>query len=67
MSSKSIKVRWYDYAAALVAADFLMAGALHALTASAWYMSLIGSFAVLAVWDVWNGYCHLRKNYESKR
>jgi hypothetical protein len=60
-------LRWYDYVAALVAADFLMAGALYALTADMWYMSLIGSFAALAIWDIWNAYCQLRRNHESKR
>jgi hypothetical protein len=59
-------IRWYDYIVALVAADFLMAGILYALTASAWYMSLIGSFAALAVWDIWGAYCEVRKNHESK-
>ena len=60
-------LRWYDYVAALVFADFLMAGVVFTLTVNEWYMSLIGSFVTLALWDMWNGYCQIRKNHESKR
>lgn len=60
-------IRWYDYVTAVIAADLLMTGALYALTADVWYMSLIGGFVAVAVWDGWDVYCQLRKNHESKR
>jgi len=60
-------IRWYDYVVALLFADFLMAGVVFTLTTDEWYMSLIGSFITLALWDTWNMYCQMRKNHESKR
>jgi hypothetical protein len=41
-------LRWYDYVAAVVAADIMLSCFLYAMTADVWYMSLIGSMAVLA-------------------
>ena len=59
-------IRWYDWLAAVIAADFLLAGILYSLTAPEWYMSLIGAFSAFVVWDIWNGYCLFRKNKESE-
>ena len=58
-------LRWYDFVLALIAADFLLAGVLYSITADAWWKSLIGGFAALAIWDMWNGYCMWRKGNET--
>lgn len=60
-------LRWYDYVAAVIAADIMLSCFLYAMTADVWYMSLIGSMAVLAAWDTWKFYCEWRKGYEAKR
>lgn len=60
-------LRWYDYVVALVFADFLLAGVIYACTSEVWYESLIASFVTLTVYDMWNMYCQMRKNHESKR
>lgn len=60
-------IKWYDYVLAVIVADFMMASFLYAMSSEIWYMSLIGSIAVLALWDFWKHYCEFRKGLESKR
>lgn len=60
-------IRWYDYVVAVFIADLMLSSFLYAMTVETWWLSLIGSIAVLASWDIWKFYCEWRRQYESKR
>lgn len=60
-------IKWYDYILAVVIADFMMSSFLYAMTVQTWWLSLIGSVAVLALWDFWKQYCEFRKGLESRK
>lgn len=60
-------IRWYDYLAAILVADFLMANFLLALTGPTFFIQLFGSFGVALLYDVWvNVYCIFRLKMETK-
>lgn len=61
-------IRWYDWFAAFLAADFLIANAKVALFAEVWYVSIIGGCAIYFVWYLWNDtYIPFRKRQEQKQ
>lgn len=59
-------IKWYDYVLAVIVADFMLSSFLYAMTVETWWLSLIASIAVLALWDFWKVYCDWRKEVESK-
>ena len=60
-------VKWYDWVLAFIIADLLMSTFLYALSAEIWYMSLLGTVAFIALYDVWKSYCEFRKGLESRK
>lgn len=60
-------IRWYDYILAIITADLMLTTFLYAMSVETWWLSLISTMAVLALWDIWKGYCEWRRGYESKR
>lgn len=61
-------IRWYDWVAAFVAAQFFFSNVVVALFAEVWYMSIIGGVATYVVWDLWNDtYIPFRKRQEENR
>jgi hypothetical protein len=59
-------IRWYDWIAALIAADaILMAGTL-ALFGPTFWAQFLGALMVSLFYDLWkNLYCTFRKNIEN--
>lgn len=57
-------LRWYDWAVAFLAADFILANIIAALTESVWYIQLIGFVTAYFIYDLWIAYCNFRKNQE---
>lgn len=61
-------IRWYDYIAAFIAADFLLANFMMAMTGPNFWVQLLGGLFVAFIWDAWNDlYCKFRLNMEMKR
>ena len=61
-------IRWYDYVAALIAADFLIANATTALVSEVWWLQILGGVGAWIIWDTWNGpYCKWRVKQEFKK
>jgi len=61
-------IRWYDYALAIVAADFLLGNIVIAFNADVWWLNLLGGAAAYFIWDIWNNtYCEFRLRRESQR
>lgn len=58
-------IRWYDYIVALIAADFIMAGALTLFTFENALAQFAGGISMVVVYDMWNTYCKWRKIRES--
>ena len=58
-------IRWYDYVAAVIAADLILGVALMALTNESAWISIFAGVAVFGIWDFWNFYCQWRKANES--
>lgn len=59
-------IRWYDYIAAFVTADILLANAKVAFLAPGFVAQTIGGLSVYAVWYIWNEvYCKWRLKQES--
>jgi hypothetical protein len=60
-------VRWYDYLAAILVADFILANAMIAAFAEAFWMQLLAAIAVTFLYDAWtNMYCAFRLNQEKR-
>lgn len=59
-------IRWYDYIAALIAADFIVVGGTVFLTAEGALVSFAGGLSMFVMYDGWNTYCEWRKTRESK-
>lgn len=62
-------IRWYDYIAAFLAADFLLTNTIVALDAAKpWYVNFFGALCVYFVWDLWNDtYIPFRKRQEENK
>ena len=61
-------IRWYDYVAALVAADAILTAATLALFGPTYWAQFLGALMVSLFYDLWkNAYCQWRRTYESKR
>lgn len=61
-------IRWYDFIAAFVFADFLLANAKIALFAPTMGSKLIGGFVVWSIYTVWcNIYCMWRLKQEMEK
>lgn len=57
-------IRWYDYIAALFAANFIMLGGITFLTFEDALVSFAGGMSMLVMYDIWNTYCEWRKTRE---
>ena len=61
-------IRWYDYVAAILVADFLFANFMLAMTGPTVWLQIFGAVSVALLWDVWtNVYCNFRLKMEMKR
>lgn len=60
-------IRWYDWPLAFITADLLAGAMIYAITAEKWYISFFGTIIFLLLWDIWTGYCNLRKKLESRK
>jgi len=61
------QVRWYDYAAAVLAADIFWANIKIILFSGNFFVAFFASIAVYFGWDLWNWYCkkfRLRQEFE---
>jgi hypothetical protein len=60
-------VRWYDWLAAALLADFILANAIVAVISPIWYVQLICVVSVWLLWDFWsNVYCNWRLHKENE-
>jgi hypothetical protein len=60
-------IRWYDYLAAILVADFILTNAMIAAFAEAFWMQILAAIAVTFLYDLWtNVYCKFRLNMEMK-
>lgn len=60
-------IRWYDYLAAFLAADFIWANIQVALFSGVWWVSILGSMGAYFVWSLWNDtYIPFRKQQEAQ-
>lgn len=61
-------IKWYDWVIAVIAADFILAGAIVGLTAPTIWMQFIGALSATVLYDLWvNFYCVFRKKQEQNR
>lgn len=61
-------VRWYDYFAAFLVADFMWANIQVAFFAGIWWVSILGGMGVYFVWSLWNDtYIPFRKRQEENK
>lgn len=60
-------IRWYDWVLAILAADFMLAWIIQAITGEVWWLQLLGALLVFILWDLWNDYCKLRLRFELGR
>jgi hypothetical protein len=61
------KVRWYDWFAAVFAADLLWVNAKIVLFSENFLSTFFATVAVYFIWDIWNWYCgkfRLRQEFE---
>jgi len=60
-------IRWYDYVAAFVFADFLLGFFLASLTASGFWGTFFFGFMIFVAYDLWcDVYCKIRLKMEMK-
>lgn len=60
-------MKWYDYVAAVVAADFIMANAVLAFFGPTIFIQILGLIAAAFLYDLWiNVYCKFRLKMEMK-
>ena len=61
-------IRWYDYALALLAADFMLGFALWGINAITWWEPMLAGLLAGMVCQGWSkDYCAFRLRQESKR
>jgi hypothetical protein len=61
-------IRWYDYALAVLAADFITGFFLTGINATTWWEPMLYGLAAGFVWQAWSkDYCAFRLRQESKR
>lgn len=61
-------IRWYDYVAAFLVADFLFANFILAMTGQIFWLQIFGAINVALIWNIWNDvYCKFRLNIEVKK
>jgi ABC-type enterochelin transport system permease subunit len=60
-------IRWYDWVAALIAADAILTAVGLALGGPTFWAQFLGALLVSLCYDLWaNIYCTFRKNMEQK-
>jgi hypothetical protein len=60
-------IRWYDYVAAILMADFIFAWAMTAAFSEVFWMQILAAMAVTFLYDIWaNVYCRFRLKMEMK-
>ena len=57
-------IRWYDWAVAFLAADFMFANISLAFIGPVWYIQLFGVCTAYFIYDLWIDYCNFRKKHE---
>ena len=58
-------IRWYDYALAIVAADFMLSVMLWGFTATTWWEPMLYGLAAGMVYQAWKyDYCAFRVRQE---
>ena len=61
-------IRWYDYAVALLAADFILGFVLWGFMATTWWEPMLAGLSAGLIWQVWkNDYCAFRLRQERTR
>lgn len=59
-------IRWYDYALALLAADFMLGFAQWGINATTWWEPMLAGLLVGMIWQGWSkDYCAFRLRQES--
>jgi len=46
-------IRWYDYPAAFIAADFFFTNILRFVYSEGWFMKLFAALGAYAIWHIW--------------
>ena len=60
-------IRWYDYLAAILMADFIFSWAIVAAFGEVFWMQILAAMAVTFLYDLWtNVYCGFRLKMEMK-
>jgi hypothetical protein len=60
-------IRWYDYVAAILMADFIFAWAMIAAFGEVFWLQILAAIAVTFLYDLWtNVYCRFRLKMEMK-
>ena len=58
-------IRWYDYALALLAADFMTGFLLKGFSSTVWWEPMLYGLLVGMIWDGWKTYyCNFRLRQE---
>lgn len=60
-------IRWYDWLAAFIVADFLFANFMIAMFGDNIWLQIVGAISVVFLWDLWGDvYCKFRLRMETK-
>jgi hypothetical protein len=58
-------IRWYDYALAVLAADFMVGFLLWGFTATTWWEPMVAGLLAGFIWQAWSkDYCAFRLRQE---
>jgi hypothetical protein len=58
-------IRWYDYALAILAADFMVGLMLWGVNATTWWEPMVAGLLASMIWQAWSkDYCAFRLRQE---
>jgi hypothetical protein len=57
-------IRWYDWAAAVFVADWIVASAIASVTAAVWWQSALSVALVYMLFVLWDDWCQWRLERE---
>jgi hypothetical protein len=61
MTTWKPKIRWYDYALAVLAADFIVGFMLWGINATTWWEPMLAGLLAGMIWQAWSkDYCQFR-------